>query len=101
MMAMTITPVLWWPSTDCTPIDPIGGPSQSDSRPVHDFILLTAELFNFEFELYRTASVAFPDRFSLFYISLDEQVLYVGYSIPFFLNAVFVLFHCQSPSQRF
>src|SRR6266851_3577599 len=71
----------------------------SDSRPVLDFLFLAAELFYFEFELYRTASVTFLDRFFLFYVSLDEQVLYVGYPVPFFL--IFVLLHCQSPSKHF
>jgi len=62
---------------------------------------LAAELFNFEFELYRTASVTFLDRFFLFYVSVDEQVLYVGHPVPFFLSAIFGLIHCQSPSKRF
>jgi hypothetical protein len=73
----------------------------SDSRPVLDFLFLAAELFDFEFELDRTASVTFLDRFFLFYVSLDEQVLYVGYPVPFFLSAIFVLFHYQSPSEHF
>jgi len=66
-----------------------------------DFLFLAAELFDFEFELYRTASVTFLDRFLLFYVSLDEQVSYVGYPVPFFLSAIVVLLHCQSPSKHF
>jgi len=37
--------------------------------------LFAAELFNLEFELYRTASVVFSDSFFLFYVSFDEQIL--------------------------
>jgi len=73
----------------------------SDGRPVLDFLFLAAELFDFEFELDRTASVTFLDCFFLFYVSLDEQVLYVGYPVPFFLSVIFVLLHCQSPSKHF
>jgi len=76
-------------------------PKRSDSRPVLDFLLLAAKLFNFEFERYRTASVTFSDRFFLFYVSFEEQVLYVGYPVPFLLSAIFVLVHCQSPSKHF
>jgi hypothetical protein len=75
--------------------------SRSGGRPVLDFVLLAPELLDFEFELYCTASVAFSDRFLLFYVSLDERVFYVGYSVPFFLSAIFVLPHCQPPSQNF
>jgi hypothetical protein len=81
-------------------VEPVVAPSRSDSRPVLDFLLLAAELFNFEFELYRTASVTFQDSFFLFYVSVDEQVLYVGYPVPFFVSAIFVLLHCQSPSKH-
>jgi hypothetical protein len=75
--------------------------SRSDRRPVLDFVFLAAEFFNFEFELYRAASVAVLERFFLFYVSLDEQVLYVGYPVPFLLNAICVSVHCQSPSKHF
>jgi hypothetical protein len=81
--------------------EPIVASSRSDSRPVLDFLLLAAELFNFEFELYRTASVTFSEGFSLFYVSVDEQVLYIGYPVPSFVSAIFALLHCQSPSKRF
>jgi len=68
---------------------------------VLDFLLLAAELFNFEFELYRTASVTFSDGFFLFYVSVDEQVVYIGYPVPSFVSAIFALLHCQSPSKHF
>jgi hypothetical protein len=68
---------------------------------VLNFLLLAAELFNFEFELYRTASVTFSDGFFLFYISVDEQVLYVGYPVPFFASVIVALLHCQSSSKHF
>jgi len=63
--------------------------------------LFAAELFNLEFELYRTASVVFSDSFFLFYVSFDEQILQRGYPVPFFLDVIFVLLHRQSSPQRF
>jgi hypothetical protein len=68
---------------------------------VLDFIVLAAQLFNFEFELYRTASVAFSERLFLFYESFDEQDLYVDNPVPFFLSKIFVWFHCQSPVKHY
>jgi hypothetical protein len=81
--------------------EPVVAPGRSDNRPVLDFLLLAAELFNFEFELYRTASVTFSEGFFLFYVSVDEQVLYIGYPVPSFVSAIFALLHCQSPSKHF
>jgi len=68
---------------------------------VLDFLFLVPKLFNLEFELYRTASVTFSDRVFLFYVSFDQQVFYVGYPVPFFVNAIFALLHCQSPPKHF
>jgi hypothetical protein len=55
---------------------------------VLDLLFLAPTLSNFELELYRAASVTFPNRFFLFYISVDEQVLYVGYLGLFLLSAI-------------
>jgi len=63
--------------------------------------LLTTEFFNFELELDRTTSVTFLDRLFLFYVSLDQRVLYICYPGSFFRKEIVLLFHCQSPPKHF
>jgi hypothetical protein len=74
---------------------------RSDSRPLLDFIFFALELFNFNLKLYRTASVTFLDRLFLFYVSVDEQVLYFCYPGSFFQYEILVSLHCQPPSKLF
>ena len=52
-------------------------------RPPLDFFFFVLELFNFEFELHRSAPLAVFERFFLFHVSVDEQVLDFGYPGPF------------------
>jgi hypothetical protein len=73
---------------------------QRSAHPALDFLFLAPELFDFKLELNRAASVSVLQGFFLFHISLDEQVLYVGYSVPFLLSGIYSFFHCQSPSDN-
>jgi hypothetical protein len=68
---------------------------------VLDSVSVAAELANFEFEFYRTASVSVLDRFFLCYVKFNQAIFYVDYQFPFFLTVIVVLRHCQSPSQHF
>src|SRR6516165_8467791 len=53
---------------------PMIAPEQSGSRPALDFLLFAQQLFNFELERYRAASVPFVDRlFCSTYRSMSES----------------------------
>src|SRR5262245_17195500 len=91
-------PALYTGRAQCVPIR-TPNLSRSDSSPVLDFLFLAPKLFNFELELYRAAFVACLDRFFLFYVSFDEQVLDINYSVSFSQNSILSLVHCQAPSK--
>src|SRR6516165_9738367 len=75
-------------------------PGLSDSRPALDFLLFAQQLFNFELERYRAASVPFVDRLFLFHVSLDERILDFCYPGSLFHSEIWVCLHCRSPRNR-
>ena len=69
-------------------------PGQSDSRPALDFLLFAQQLFNFELERSRAASVPFVDRLFLFHVSLNERILDFRYPGSLFHSEIWIWLHC-------
>src|SRR6516165_1439175 len=89
--------LLSFPSSRRGPIVALG---RSDSCPLLDFSLFAQQLFNFELELDRAASVPFLDRLFLFDVPVDERVLDFRYPRSLFHSEISVSLHCRSPQKN-
>jgi len=74
---------------------PMIAPERSDSRA--DFLLFAQQLFNFELERYRAASVSFVDCLFLFHVSLNQRILDFRYPGSLFHSEIWVCLHSRSP----